>query len=203
MKERGILFSAPMVRALLAGTKTQTRRLIKPQPKPWPSNPAFILWRNDEPLVRLHLDSRSPYGVPGDRLWVRETWGFDSGVRANFKPIGRQDLSGMDLLSHVLYRTDVTNLAPKPPRWRPAIHMPRWASRVTLEITDVRAERLQSMGDADAKAEGFEHDDLLTRPTACSARDRFAILWNEINGKRASWGSNPWVWVVSFSRLAP
>jgi len=211
MKERGILFSAPMVRALLTGTKTMTRRLAKETP--------------------------CRYGFAGDRLWVRETWGFDSGVRADFRPVlGRHDLSGMDLLEHTVYRADVPAEHEAEERsvrrkhggapWRPAIHMPRWASRITLEITSVRVERLQDISEKDSQAEGveqlgdmgcpcesdvedpgpthlagcrFSHLDI--EPDDEPHRAAFAVLWDAINGKKAPWSSNPFVWALGFQVL--
>lgn len=211
MIERPILFQGAMVRAILAGTKTQTRRLVKPQTavshhylQPMfgksPDGHEFGtpgLWREVGPDYPdgPEDDRRCPYGAPGDRLWVREAWGFDSGVRGDFRPLDRQDLSGMDLLTHTLYSAD----GGEAPRWRPSIHMPRWASRITLEVTSVRAERLQSISDDDAIDEGISREGLSI--IRGSARQRFAELWDDINGKRAPWASNPWLWVVSFRRV--
>ena len=173
MKERPILFSAPMVRALLAGTKTQTRRIIKPQHLAFFNQDAAAMlsdW-NERPL---------PYGQPGDRLWVRETFGHFE-CNQHFKPG-----------CNVYYRADGNCLELEP--WRPSIHMPRWASRITLEITSVRVERLQDISEADAIAEGVYTD------PACPAYDAYAQLWDEINGL-GSWEANPWVWVIEFRRL--
>lgn len=225
MTSRGILFQPALVRAILAGTKHQTRRIVKNPPRHWskwqdcdgawhltgytqvrPSHDGLFIQSVD------HMDPRPatpcPYGVPGDRLWVRETWGFDSGVRADFRPAGRHDLSGMDLLSHTLYRADMTELAPKPPRWRPAIHMPRWASRITLEVTEVRAERLQQLTEEDAIAEGVTTDPqqglLNGKPATLhpiTHRQAFIWLWDRINGAKAPWSSNPWAWVLTFKRV--
>lgn len=196
MRERPILFSGPLVRALLAGTKTQTRRLMKPQPEEGahmaPEMGAALHedhWGNP---IAAHA---CPYGKVGDRLWVRETWGFDSQVRADFKPaLGRYDLSGMDLRERIVFRADESGR--EVPRWRPAIHMPRWASRITLEVTEVRSQRLQDISEEDAKAEG------ITGPYHySSARAAFECVWDTINGKRASWESNPFVWAISFRRI--
>lgn len=193
MKERPILFSSPMVKALLAGTKTQTRRLVKPQPGPELGETPGAAWNAG------FVDVKCPYGQEGDRLWVREAWGFDSGVRGDFRPLGRNDLSGMDLLTHTLYRAD----GGKAPRWRPSIHMPRWASRITLEVTSVRVERLQDITEEDAKAEGVDSVPVADVPRNGTLyhRDDFAQLWDIINGSKAPWSSNPWVWVVGFRRL--
>jgi hypothetical protein len=185
MKERSILFSGPMVRAILAGTKTQTRRGVKrldvragmPQPE------------NDSLLSLC-----SPYGQPGDRLWVRETWAWFGCER---------------LPCEVLYRADGhTKLYDGYGRWRPSIHMPRWASRILLEITDVRVERLCDISEADARAEGIKVDECghaireEDHVAWGGARSAFADLWASINGPD-SWAANPWVWVISFRRGEP
>lgn len=241
MKERGILFQAPLVRAILAGSKTQTRRLVKPQPTrtlpneqplPSPSGDPWTIYRGkgwrwqkskskslsafaaDEAgpnAFAASLAESSPYGVKGDRLWVREQWQTAKSLdKYNATQIAAQALGAGYLKpwAPLLYNADGERASWAHERdWggvgrqRAARFMPRWASRITLEITEVRVERLQTMGDADAKAEGFVHDDLTKVETACGARDRFAIKWDEINGKRASWSSNPWVWVITFRRL--
>ena len=192
MKESPILFSAPMVRALLAGTKTQTRRIVKARDLEWMDV--------HQGLREPDNAERCPYGQPGgDRLYVRETFGhFER--NENFAP-------GCE----VFYRADGESLAVEP--WRPSIHMPRWASRITLEITGVRVERLQEISEADAKAEGADcltwsgiegtAADLIDWPlkeVAHPHRNGFAVLWESINGPE-SWNANPWVWVVSFRRL--
>ncbi len=192
MKERPILFSAPMVRAILAGTKTQTRRVVKdrhigqidtsklPGPAGW-----------SRPM---------PYGQPGDRLWVRETWAcFDSHVRPKSRIAYRSDTPDGEMV-----RVD----AP----WKPSIHMPRWASRITLEVTGVRVERLQDISEADALAEGVEQvlkgrfriygRETDGRDTDRSARTSYCSLWESINGP-GSWDANPWVWVIEFKRVQP
>ena len=188
MRERPILFSAPMVRAILAGTKTQTRRAIK-APGIFVSSGAI----NGHGVVSMTdagiREVRCPYGQPGDRLWVREAWKVD--------------------LNHRFYRADGDPGGPVP--WTPSIHMPRWASRITLEVTGVRVERPQDISEADAKAEGVHRclDGLwsggawkhLRRPNCyadpCNA---FCDLWASINGP-GSWDANPWVWVVEFRRV--
>jgi len=238
-RERPILFSGPMIRAILAGRKTMTRRVVKPQPEvrgtmhnpegapAWywksPKLDAGYCHTGEEPMRRL-MATRSPYGIPGDRLWVRETWGpvdFMVGVELE-DPVcvgyqadetarrhGHRGSSALD--------TYAWNWAKV--RWRPSIHMPRWASRLTLEVTGVRVERLQAITDADARAEGVEPLWLqegqpgawfTTNPEAgpdLQARtpaDAFRKLWQAINGERpgCSWDNNPWVWVVSFRRLS-
>lgn len=211
MTERPILFSAPMVQALLAGTKTQTRRVVKPQPFADPNGHGWQ-WHGGAALVRagygatyVHTDLDSivgampkvcPYGMTGDRLWVRETWGpCDGGA---------------------CYRASERDcVLPDGGRWHPSIHMPRQASRITLEITDVRVERLQDISEADAIADGVKHsqravspskadpcwwDYLQDEPNYRNARDSYASLWEKINGA-GSWDANPWVWVISFNLL--
>lgn len=183
MRERPILFSAPMVRPILTGQKTQTRRAVK---------------LNDAGRVQLatkqwHIDDSNvkhacPYGQPGDRLWVRES----------FSPyIYREGC---------WYWADGNMAAYDCEKPKPSIHMPRWASRITLEITGVRVERLQDISEADAQAEGVTVEDHHKGgycageflPPAVRA---FRELWESINGASA-WETNPWVWVVEFRRLA-
>lgn len=180
MRERPILFSGPMVRAILAGTKTQTRRVVKPQPAGEWASPGR---------------SSCPYGRPGDRLWVRETFGHFERSEG-FKPG-----------CAVFYRADGNCLKLEP--WRPSIHMPRWACRLVLEISAIRMERLQAISEADAIAEGASfHDGLGVGHSGwrhdfgdvhATARDAFARLWRDLNGPD-SWSANPWVWVVEFMR---
>ena len=206
-KERPILFSAPMVRAILAGTKTQTRRVVKPQPRrvdcgvPFGDAPA---WARAEPGSMV---MRCPYGQPGDRLWARETWARDDedGVLMYRADVGR------DMNANAWEQGRLEG-APRY-RWRPSIHMPRWASRITLEITGVRVERLQDISEGDAIAEGVNrfHGMLKDEDAAAFNRIgpvefngfpiiRYGVLWESINGP-ASWDANPWVWVVEFNRV--
>jgi hypothetical protein len=202
MKERPILMSDTMVRAILDGRKTQTRRVVKPQPDramvaPHCEN-GWWMWRVWTPEHAKHGypstrygDVRCPYGVPGDRLWVRETWApHPSGERTAFYAA---TLGG-------LY---VGGFPEWDGPWKPSIHMPRWASRITLEVVNVRVERLQDISEADAQAEGCdpaiaghcEDGPLRTYRTG------FVRLWDNINAERATWASNPWVWVVEFKRI--
>ena len=216
MTERPILFSGAMVRALLAGTKTQTRRVVK--------SDALREAQAAKSAGHLTLQRACPYGAPGDRLWVRETWRTEEladgtdGVRfpdgafcacENTPEVG--DAWGSQHSAKSARRGTV---------WRPSIHMPRWASRITLEVTGVRVERLQDISEADARAEGaqvvpFYPDDGFPLSDGwthvgddgkcvlyTSARDSFRALWESINGAD-SWASNPWVWVVSFKRVTP
>ena len=180
-KEHPILFSAPMVRALLNGSKTQTRRVVKPTPE-WIGQSGVLSYRGRVGLPH----ALSPYGQPGDRLWVRETW---------------MDLRGVEgALGGAMYRATFGN-APEGGKWRPSIHMPRWASRITLEITSVRVERLQDISEADALEEGITYNDLPNNGLAPRrARTWYCSLWEQINGP-GSWDANPWVWVIEFKRV--
>lgn len=196
VKERPILFSAPMVRAILAGQKTQTRQLGRFDPE----GAEMVRLGRWEPTPTSF--PKCPYGAPGDRLWVRETWA--AGVPGC--PGG---------LSYRADHQDPHGDGPaNPMRWRPSIHMKRNVSRIALEIMTVHAERLLAIGEADAKAEGarpffetfpsFHHDQRITtgeRAADAPHRAGFAVLWDEINGDRALWISNPWVWVVTFKQV--
>ena len=235
MTERPILFSAPMVRAILEGRKVQTRRPVKPQPgdAQWieecagggwmvveDGQPtcASGVWDTRERAYQRHISF--PY-TPGMRLWVRETHWMD-----------RRDptMVAMDLDGYVVARSgyetgqacDVAQLS-KHEFWRkrPSIHMPRWASRILLEVTAVRVERLQDISEADAIAEGVERVvigegwrrycdyEIVGVPPCITARESFGALWEQINGPGSwgtnprSWGANPWVWVVEFRRVEP
>lgn len=195
MKERPILFSAPMVRAILAGAKTQTRRVVKDRHIDAAPPACLFQW----------LRERCPYGQPGDRLWVRETW-----QHANF-PFGPYDDS-----CQVFYRADYMDDPHGPDgekspegkyrNWKPSIHMPRSASRILLEITSVRVERLQDISESDACAEGARSADLVTGrecildPKSGSYRLHFSDLWEQINGA-GTFVANPFVWVIEFKRV--
>jgi hypothetical protein len=231
MKERPILFSGPMVRALLAGAKTQTRRLMKPQPDPLPAGQPRISpyddsgfhWASDKCRSMVDLGTAahlSPYGSKGDRLWVRETWSQSARsvypcpqcwYRADY---GKHDDPAREQLNHDRGCTGnqancFACVAEREGKfvWRPSIFMPRWASRITLEVTSVRVERLQAISEEDAKAEGVHHSAAATAKqstidthgmTPCRAA--FAALWEQINGKKAPWSSNPFCWAISFRR---
>jgi hypothetical protein len=208
MKERPILFNGPMVRALLDGSKTQTRRLVNPAPemvtdigmKPWSGDPAALM------NLLTQAGRRCPYGQPGDRLWVRESWHQRGKWRLPAFPEADWDDAYWAGTTDVLYAAD----AARPERgWRgrPSIHMPRWASRILLEITGVRVERLQDISEADARAEGVTIEDRHMRgycageflPPSIRA---YSDLWKSINGG-GSWDANPWVWAVEFQRVGP
>lgn len=188
MAERPILFSGPMVRAILAGTKTQTRRLVRAVDVV--DDCASEMLEDYE--IRGYefvngLVSRPP-GRIGDVLWVRETWGVG---RVPLVPMARPE---------VVYRAD-GELHVASDFWRPSIHMRRAYARLLLSVKAVRAEWLHDISEADARAEGItdswpEIECNSDRPF----RDGFRWLWESINGERASWGSNPLVWVIEFAR---
>lgn len=187
MKERPILFSAPMVRAILDGRKTQTRRVVKfiPElgdPKYWckmaVSEPAKLSFLAGD------YTRYCPYGQPFERLWVKET----------FSAHGAFGVSG-----RVCYRADIPDgREPHGAHWRPSIFMPRLASRITLEITAVRVERLQAISRGDAMAEGCPFPNMAKGD---NPRHWYADLWAAINGPD-SWAANPYVWVIEFKRKA-
>lgn len=224
MKERPILFSGPMVRAILEGRKTQTRRVVK-----WAGNlngkpylnirnrtkavaPAFLSDLQNIPEIR---DIVCPFGMPGDRLWVRESFYIDHCDYSEGGRLGSERPDGVTD-DQIYYPADAAQDRPHwccqtipeccchevgRPRVRSGRFMPRWASRITLEITNIRVERLQDISEDDAKAEGIElitgepmyADEPVQR---YSAKAQFRGLWDKINGKKHPWAENPWVWVV-------
>jgi len=215
-----ILFSAPMVRAILDGRKTQTRRVVKPQPTV--TENGCPRWGTYDGR-KMHMVPRRagggsavtmtdligeycPYGRVGDQLWVRETWHpFGTGKHPNW------------MSDRVLYRADNEGLQPfdgcashplpspvewsgrQTSAWKPSIFMPRWASRLTLEITSVRVEQVADITTKDCAAEGVQLEP--GRDTEHLKRD-FIELWDSINAKRGyGWSANPWCWVVAFKRV--
>ena len=231
MKERPIIFSAPMVRAILDGRKTQTRRVAKiaridAHPQDARVKIATMagrgeqFWMNCQPEHPQHISRACPYGVPGDRLWVREAWQafFADEVPAD-RPRGPRHTMGIpaqpERESFVFYLADGDLSHPEDGSeaiWLSPLHMPRWASRITLEIVSVRVERLQEISAKDVLAEGAvlrAHDDQFGH-NPVSAFDGCVYLdlkslwargWDSINSKRAPWESNPWVWVIEFRRV--
>jgi hypothetical protein len=212
MKERPILFSGEMVRAILAGRKTQTRRVIKPQPElrtgVW-GGPYLASTKKNHKVGSG--DQSCPYGEPGARLWVRETWRtvktYDH-LKPSDIPMG--DAGRWPVVwtkTSFLYSDYIEKYVGK---WRRSIFMPRWASRITLEVTDVRVERVQSITRNDAKAEGVSNrwhwgpdrdPNLFLRGTLNPYVANFSVLWDSINSKRGyGWDVNPWVWVVVFQK---
>jgi hypothetical protein len=211
MKERPILFSASMVRANRAGRKMQTRRPLK-----WP-----VLGRSDGVKQRLYMESDlerpgdamailrlCPYGKPGDRLWVRETWATR---------LDRDDTRPIDLIpgrDSVYFWADPqtcnTGCGGAAGKRRPSIFMPRWACRNVYEITEVRVQRVNEISEEDARAEGFSADPISGKVNGKPAKIAFydpirwyAALWDAINGDRAPWASRPWAWAITYKPVAP
>ncbi len=192
MKERPILFNGAMVRAILAGTKTQTRRLVKyipalGDPEEWCHQRKMV-----DGIAGEHK-KYCPHGLPGNLLWVKETC---MNALAGYSPVW-------------FYRAD-SDQKPGDRHWRPSIFCTRAASRITLEITAVRIERLNDISEADAKAEGSYQKIWITSPLSAGAmnarfergtyRDGYKDIWESINGP-GSWAANPWVWVINFIKL--
>ena len=242
MKERPIIFSGPMVRAILEGRKTQMRRVVKPQPR---TRADIGHFGAGMPFIRTASKPvRCPYGQAGEKLWVRQTFALQTCVEGEYPPFddGRpvlrrpeEDIEGWQpLWAQAHYRA--TDPAPDlccdrdgcsqcrdydmGPHWRPSIHMPRWASRITLEVTGVRVERLQDISYKDAIAEGVAdmavlcdemdpgwHNSVGETTEDVARRLRwpqraYRNLWESINGA-GSWDVNPWVWVIKFKRVEP
>jgi hypothetical protein len=187
--DRPILFSAPMIRALLDGRKTQTRRIIKRQPALDACavfGPAHLLLPGNVDLARFAV---------GDRLWVKETWRSE----ARFDTVKPVALPRSALVSFDADYRDEPNDGCRG-RTRVSIHMPRWASRLTLTVTGVRVQRLQEISEADAAAEGAAHayGQPFHSDGALTDRRRFECLWKEINGPD-SWAANPWIVALTFT----
>ncbi|AZL45304.1 TPA: hypothetical protein MFO42_08855 [Klebsiella pneumoniae] len=234
MKERGMIFNGEMVRAILDGRKTQTRRIMAPQPADdierciFP-NPEAIGWKSS--LRHKHGSTTAHfchYGKPGDRIWVRETWGVvshafsDDGLMIDWVPdrpataIHEMPFGNGYYSGYAIYAADGDftwgdddGYEDGRSCWKPSIHMPRAASRILLEITDVRVERLNAISEEDARAEGIIDGGCLNcgepEPCGCAnpepdATDAFAYLWQSIYGQE-SWNANPWVWVIEFKRV--
>jgi hypothetical protein len=203
MNYQPILFLEEMVKAILEGRKTQTRQVIKPQPIrgdflmawDWPHGRCLFANEQGEPQSEIHCH----YGHPGDRLWVKETWGAVSKTeypapveeclieyRADL-PIGCTDYPGQ-------WPKEDARGCEDAPKWRSSRFMPRWASRITLEIVKVRVERVQQIKPLDAVSEGMDPD----RHSIIEFRNS----WNFINIKRGfGWDINPWVWIIEFQKI--
>lgn len=232
MKERGMIFNGEMVRAILDGRKTQTRRPIKwkqtrfteigerEDGSNWP-------WSEDAEHA-CDFWHPCPFGAVGDRIWVRETWGVashafsDDGLMIDWVPdrpataIHEMPFGNGYYSGYAIYAADGDftwgdddGYEDGRSCWKPSIHMPRWASRILLEITDVRVERLNAISEEDARAEGIIDGGCLNcgepEPCGCAnpepdATDAFSYLWQSIYGQE-NWNANPWVWVISFERV--
>lgn len=208
MKEHGIIFNSEMVRAILDGRKTQTRRIIKAVPTThdfhgWimsstcAKDEGKACWAiGDSPLLKDPIRRNCPFGKIGDRLWVRETWQCGLCTESTFAYRATHKPSDLEEgWSEII-------------KWRPSSQMPRWASRILLEITGVRVERLQDINEEEAVAEGvaplhggyWKHYQPDWTQHQLSARGSFVTLWNSINGVDA-WYKNPWVWVIEFKQI--
>lgn len=216
-KTRPIIFSGPMIQPIREGKKTQTRRVVKipwdacmecdEAPTPHPKGDGGMGIFGSDPYLRIGYCERNeklggrircPYGRVGDRLWVRETWGLHD-TEPSDGPENAQ----------IYYRsTDGERHDLRYQKWRPSIFMPRWASRITLEITGVRVERLQEVSGFDARDEGYPKEtydaDIMHFGGGKKTRKWFRDLWDSINAKRGfGWDKNPWVWVVEFRKCEP
>ena len=215
MTERPILFFGAMVRPILSGTKTQTRRVVKSKHAEdadvWKYDDDRGLWESGlfgegGPIAHGEY-VRCPYGAPGDRLWVKESWYAEVAFDA-LKPSA---LPHSERGPHVpcWYAADADGVpyvhdGLRAGKLRPSMFMPRWASRIDLEVTEVRVERLHEITEDDARAEGVEPAPFCKagRPSGMEHVESFERLWADINGAK-SWDANPWVWVVTFKRVRP
>jgi len=213
IKENPILMTPENAEKCFLGTKTQTRRIMKSQPpddcgaligpemyaptkvnrlgEEYPGDDIFGVYSADG-----EWSCRCPYGMAGDRLWVREAWRVTGGKEYEYQ----------QRIEDVHYRGDLSeHIEYGPAQWKPSIHMPKWACRTWLEITEVRVQRLQEISEEDAKAEGVivKADAEIAARVACDtpARMEFWALWQSINGS-GSWEANPWVWAISFRKVA-
>lgn len=223
MKETGLIFKAPLVRAILEGRKTQTRRIAKPVRHPDLGNvysPGALVLEHEPQHV---INRACPYGQPGDRIYVRETWNwFDPQAIPAERAGQRAPFTGRQGSRQIPWVTAYAADGPLPypgyygkEHWRPSIHMPKWAARIWLEITGVRVEQLQEISEKDAVAEGIERtEDFFgcpcwrdysepEGPDASACPDdpigSFRTLWESTGG---DWDANPWVWVVDFKVLS-
>ena len=248
MTERGMIFNAEMVRAILDGRKTQTRRIMKPQPEPcprgghwWPSNVFKTMLHVEEEMQNGKggwgglVGDACPFGDVGDRIWVREAYRFPASLD-DVSPTGVGEMAvatgyrkpwAPTFYEFTGTFSDGWKGFETPPKvsdagkLRPSIHMPRWASRILLEITDVRVERLNAISPEDAESEGLERTnftgfgdepglpsypepdvyfDPLKKQWKEYPPEAFAGLWESIYGE-GSWKANPWVWVIEFKRV--
>lgn len=223
-KERGMIFNGEMVLAILDGRKTQTRRIVKPQPEltkgsgfSW-KGAVFGAGSDDRETNRNFAHVKCPHGKPGDRIWVRETWqaindSVDEYGHVEERTYAPSIPKEKNTYWHTVYQEHFGSESREDRGfpWRPAIHMPRWASRILLEITDVHVERLHSISDRDALAEGLFQLPASGRyclqpgmqyfgMASHNAKEVYSWLWESIYGEE-SWQANPWVWVIKFKRI--
>lgn len=227
IKERPILMHARSIEGILAGRKMQTRRIVKPQPLPdesivqYAGNSTGWLMGRLRDSENAWRDAKCPYGKPGERLWVRETWQWFGRILRpgeveggfSYRADGAQRrFEQFDAPDKAWEMFKAAGVEGRWNKWIPSIHMPRWASRLTLEITDIRVERVQDISEEDCKAEGIEYPEADPRDidenleAECgyfppsSFETAFERLWNETNGKGA-WERNDWVFAISFRRI--
>lgn len=197
MRERPILLNVDMVRAVLNGSKTQTRRIMKVQP----DEDGLAKVTNGPWVDTSERVYNCPFGQPGDRLWVRETFSVVPRTAYAASEDVQQVICPNDSHDAAIFRAGWEH-STGGIRWRPSIHMPRWASRITLEITGVRVERLNSMTESDALAEGCHggHGAIPGYMYSATPHEHFHHIWESIYGAD-SWQANPWVWVIEFKRV--
>ncbi len=226
-KDKPIIFAAESVRAILAGRKTQTRRVVKWKPREDGLNLEFSgleagCYSSNNPNSGYVLRSRGegscwndrtwpaypPHGGVGSKVWVKESWSHDAPDIETCRS-AHEDAMGSSGSSTYGPYYRATEVSPDTLRWMTPLYMPRWASRITLEVTEVRVQRLTDISQDDARAEGVEFgtmqdaivNGVLGRVAFFNARDAFAYRWQAINGKTAPWSTSPWVWCISFRRI--
>lgn len=232
MKQRPMLFTGPMVRATLDGRKGQTRRIMNPQPEgeprpleQWSHGIARACGKSPtDDEIKQHVEKLRgrvfpfttgysdglvsypcPYGRPGDQLWIRETWGAHF-MYDDVKPSEIYHEDGDSLWCRATSDDKPISgrcVGSQRGKWRPSIFMPRWASRILLEITDIRVERLQAISQDDCRAEGCPggHDSIPDYGYSATPREHFEWIWESINGKGSFYAANPFVWVIEFKRV--
>lgn len=209
-KERGIMFSGPMVRAILEDRKTQTRRVTRRQPTDDVEKVrhlAFATWgwttQVGYPSEDLHEQMNCPFGSVGDRLWVRETWR----PKVCTKHAGAHSIPSAPCECGIAYAADYPDPKLSLFKWKSSMLMPRRACRIVLEITKIRVQRIQDIGSRDIVAEGVSDAHPMVEGRKCSyekVRGRWRALWDSINADRGfGWKTNPWVWALTFKRIKP